>query len=147
MFNTTFGQRNICTMTSLENLHYAIGQLAYTVASADGYVQPQERQKFHDIVAAELRCKEYDFNVSDIIFRIMEKDNWDTETTYNWAMKEIKLNSHYLSPALKKSFIAVMEKIAKAYSVVTDDERNIIERFKKDMEPINGDPVFYEKES
>lgn len=134
-------------MTSLENLHYAIGQLAYTVASADGYVQPQERQKFHDIVAAELRCKEYDFNVSDIIFRIMEKDNWDTETTYNWAMKEIKLNSHYLSPALKKSFIAVMEKIAKAYSVVTDDERNIIERFKKDMETINGDPVFYEKES
>lgn len=147
MFNTTFGQRNIYTMTSLENLHYAIGQLAYTVASADGYVQPQERQKFHDIVAAELRCKEYDFNVSDIIFRIMEKDNWDTETTYNWAMKEIKLNSHYLSPALKKSFIAVMEKIAKAYSVVTDDERNIIERFKKDMETINGDPVFYEKES
>lgn len=134
-------------MTSLENLHYAIGQLAYTVASADGYVQPQERQKFHDIVAAELRCKDYDFNVSDIIFRIMEKDNWDTETTYNWAMKEIKLNSHYLSPALKKSFVAVMEKIAKAYSVVTDDERNIIERFKKDMETINGDPVFYEKES
>lgn len=147
MFNTTFGQRNIYTMTSLENLHYAIGQLAYTVASADGYVQPQERQKFHDIVAAELRCKDYDFNVSDIIFRIMEKDNWDTETTYNWAMKEIKLNSHYLSPALKKSFVAVMEKIAKAYSVVTDDERNIIERFKKDMETINGDPVFYEKES
>lgn len=133
-------------MTSLENLHYAIGQLAYTVAIADGSIQPQERQKFHDIVAAELRCKEYDFNISDIIFRIMEKDKWDTETTYNWAMKEIKLNSHYLSPALKKSFVAVMEKIAKAYSVVTDDERNIIERFKRDMEPINGDPVFYEKE-
>lgn len=138
---------NLYTMTSLENLHYAIGQLAYTVATADGYIQPQERQKFHDIIAAELRCKDYDFNVTDIIFRIMEKDKLDPETSYNWAMNEIKLNSHYLSPALKKSFIAVMEKIAKAYSVVTDDERNIIERFKKEIEPINGDPVFYEKEA
>ncbi|MCE9539348.1 MAG: TerB family tellurite resistance protein [Bacteroidetes bacterium] len=134
-------------MTPLENLHYAIGQLAYTVASADGAVQPQERKKFHDIVAAELRCNEYDFNVSDIIFRIMDKDKWDTETTYNWAMKEIKLNSHYLSPALKKSFISVMEKIAKAFSIVTDEEKNIIERFKKDIEFINGDPIFYGKEA
>ncbi|MES2285492.1 MAG: TerB family tellurite resistance protein [Bacteroidota bacterium] len=134
-------------MTSLENLHYAIGQLAYTVASADGSVQPQERQKFHDIVAAELRCNDQGFNVSDIIFRIMDKDKWDTETTYNWAMKEIKLNSHYLSPALKKSFIMVMEKIAKAFSIVTDEEKNIIERFKRDIEFINGDPIFYGKES
>ncbi len=133
-------------MTSLENLHYAIGQLAYAVASADGSVQPKERQKFHDIVAAELRCNDHDFNVSDIIFQIMEKDKWDTETTYNWAMKEIKTNSHYLSPALKKSFIMVMEKIAKAFSIVTDEEKNIIERFKKDIEFINGDPIFYGKE-
>ena len=134
-------------MTSLENLHYAIGQLAYTVATDDGYIQPEERKKFHDIIAAELRCKDYDFNIADIIFQIMEKDKLDPETSYNWAMNEIKLNSHYLSPALKKSFIAVMEKIAKAYSVVTDDERNIIERFKREIEPINGDAVFYEKEA
>jgi len=132
-------------MTPLENLHYAIGQLAFSVASADGYVQPHERQKFHDIVAAELRCKDFDFNVSDIIFRIMEKDKLDSETAYLWAMKEIKQNSHYLSPALKKSFIMVLEKIAKAYSTVSDEENNIIERFKKDIEPIIGDPVFYEK--
>lgn len=134
-------------MTALENLHYAIGQLAYTVASADGYIQPQERQKFHDIIAAELRCKDHNFNVTDIIFRIMEKDKLDPETSYNWAMNEIKLNSHYLSPTLKKTFISIIEKIAKAYSGVNDDEKSIIERFKRDIEPINGDPVFYEKEA
>lgn len=132
-------------MTSLENLHYAIGQLAYSIAIADGKVQQQERQKFHDIVAVELRCKDYDFNVSDIIFQIMGKDKLDIETTYNWAMKEIRLNSHYLSPELKKAFIMVIEKIAKAYAPVTDEEKNIIERFKKDIEPIHGDPIFYEK--
>lgn len=132
-------------MTSLQNLHYAIGQLAYAIARVDGKVQHQERQKFHDIIAVELRCNDYDFNISDIIFGIMDKDNMDTETAYNWAIKEIKLNSHYLSPQLKKTFIKVLEKVAEAYSPVTDEEKNIIERFKKDIEPVIVDPIFYEK--
>jgi len=132
-------------MTSLQNLHYAIGQLAYAIAYADGTVQQKEKQKFHDIIAAELRCKDYDFNISEIIFQIMNTDKMDAETAYNWAMKEIKLNSHYLSPDLKKTFIKVIEKIAKAYPPITDEEKTLIERFNKDIEPLNGDPVFYEK--
>ena len=130
-------------MTPIENLHYAIGELAYAVARADGKVQKEERKKFHDIVAAELRCKDYAFDVSDIIFQLMEKDKFDTETTYKWAMNEIKTNSHYLSPHLKETFIKVMEKVAKAYKPVTLDELNLIERFKTDISNIHGDPVFY----
>jgi uncharacterized tellurite resistance protein B-like protein len=132
-------------MTPIENLHYAIGELAYAVAHADGKVQKEEREKFHNIVEAELRCKDYDFDISDIIFKIIDKDRQDTETVYNWALKTIKTNSHYLSPELKTTFIKVMEKIAKAYSPVTQSEKNILERFKKDIEPIHGDPVYYAK--
>src|ERR1700740_3514701 len=76
----------INNMTSTENLHYAIGELAYAVARADGEVQQEERKKFYDIIAAELRCKNYDFDFSDIIFRIMDKDKQPAETVYNWAM-------------------------------------------------------------
>jgi len=130
--------------TPIQNLHYAIGELAYAVARADGAVQAQECKKFHDIVEAELRCKDYDFDLSDIIFRIMDKDQHDSQTVYNWAMHEIRTNSHYLSPQLKKTFIMVMEKVAKAYPPVTDNERKIIEQFRMDMETIHGDPVFYE---
>lgn len=129
----------------IQNLHYAIGELAYAVAHADGRVQKEERKKFHDIVEAELRCKDYDFDLSDIIFKIMDKDQHDSATVYNWAMHEIKTNSHYLSPELKQTFIKVMEKVAKAYPPVTDNERAIIDRFKKDIEPIHGDPVYYKK--
>lgn len=131
--------------TPIQNLHYAIGQLAYAVAHADGVVQKEERQKFHDMVEAELRCKDYDFDVSDIIFQIMDKDKHDSKTVYNWAMDEIRTNSHYLSPELKKTFIKVMEKVAKAYPPVTENERKIIDQFQKDIEPIQGDPVFYAK--
>lgn len=132
-------------MTPLENLHYAIGELAYAVAHADGKVHKEEKKKFQNIVAAELRCKDYDFDVSDIIFRIMDNDKTDSETTYKWAMDQIRLNSHYLSPELKETFIKVMEKVAKAYPPVTASEQTIIDRFKKDIAGIKGDPVFYEK--
>lgn len=127
----------------IQNLHYAIGELAYAVARADGKIQPEERRKFQAIVEAELRCKDFDFDLSDIIFKIMDKDQHDSQTVYNWAMHEIRTNSHYLSPAMKDTFIKVMEKVAKAYPPVTDKEKDIIEQFKKDIADIHGDPVFY----
>ena len=133
-------------MTPLQNLHSAIGELAYAIARADGTIQKEERKKFHDVVSAELRCKDYDFDISDIIFQILDRDKYiDTQTSYDWAMKEIRLNSHYLSPELKKTFIKVMEKVAKAYPPVTTEEMDILERFKKDIAPLKGDPVYYQK--
>ncbi|MEI8136023.1 MAG: TerB family tellurite resistance protein [Bacteroidota bacterium] len=131
-------------MTPTENLHYAIGELAYAVARADGEVQKEEREKFHSIVAAELRCKDYAFDISDIIFQVMDKDKTSTKDAYDWAMKQIRTNSHYLSPKLKATFIAVMEKVAMAYKPVTIDEMLLIEKFKKDIKPLHGDPIYYE---
>lgn len=130
-------------MHCLERLHFAIGELAYAIARADGKVQREERNKFHEIVEAELRNKDYAFNISDIIFQIMDKDKPDTETSYKWAMDEIKLNSHYLSPELKAKFIMVMEKVSAAFPPVTLEEHDLMERFRKDIAPIKGDPVYY----
>lgn len=130
-------------MTALENLYYAIGELAYAIALADGEIQKEERLKFHNLVEAELRCKDYNFNVSDIIFQIIDKDKTSLQDAYDSAMKQIQVNSHYLSPELKATFIKVMEKVAKAYKPVTINEQNLIEKFKKDIEPITGDPVYY----
>ncbi|HEY4798208.1 MAG TPA: TerB family tellurite resistance protein [Bacteroidia bacterium] len=132
-------------MTPIESLHYALGEMAYAIANADGKVQKEELKKFRNIVEAELRCKDYAFDVSDIIFHIMNRDHTDSKTSYEWAMNQIRLNSHYLSPQLKNTFIRVMEKIAKAFPPVTKSEQNLIDRFKKEIAPINGDPVFFEK--
>ncbi len=132
-------------MNPLQNLHYALGELAYSIARADGKVQESEKKRFHSIVAAELRLGNYDFDLSDIIFQIMDKEHIDTETSYHWAMNEIRLNSHYLSPELKQTFIRVMEKVARAYPPVTIQEKELLDKFKTDIATINGDPVFYEK--
>jgi uncharacterized tellurite resistance protein B-like protein len=130
-------------MTPLQNLHSAIGELAYAIARADGQIQRQEAAKFLNIVVEELDNKHYDFDMAQIIFNIMRKEKIDTQTSYDWAMKEIRLNSHYLSPEMKKTFVMVMEKVAMACPPVTIDEMSLLERFKKDIKPLEGDPVYY----
>jgi uncharacterized tellurite resistance protein B-like protein len=132
-------------MTPRENLYYALGELAYAIARADGSVQKEEREKFHNIIVKELNNNEYDIDVSDIVFQLMDHEKRDSKSTYEWAMNMIKINSHYLSPELKQKFINVMENIAKAYPPVTVEEKNLIEMFKMDILPINGDPIYYEK--
>jgi uncharacterized tellurite resistance protein B-like protein len=129
-------------MTPTENLHYAMGELAYAVARADGAVQKEERQKFQDIVESEIKSDPA-FDIADIVFKLMDRDKRDTQTVYQWAIKQIKLNSHYLSPKLKDTYTRVMEKVAEAFPPVTKGEQKLIDRFKKDIEPLHGDPVYY----
>lgn len=130
-------------MNPVQSLYYAIGQMAYAVAKADGEVQKAERQKFFDIVSRELKSDNHNFNTTSIIFQVMDKDQSSVEDSYHWAMNQIRLNSHYLSPALKTTFITVMEKIAEAYPPVTIEESLLLDRFKKDIEPLAGDPIYY----
>ena len=132
-------------MSPLENLYYAIGELAYAIARADGEVQKAERQKFANIVAAELRCDNAGFEIAEIIFKVLDKDQGPSELAYDWAIKQIRLNSHYLSPELKSTALAVMEKVAKAFPPVTREENKLIARFRKDIEPLVGDPVYFGK--
>jgi uncharacterized tellurite resistance protein B-like protein len=134
------------TMTSIENLHIAIGELAYAIARADGTIQKEEREEFHNIVTEGIRSGDNAMDISEIMFQVMGRDKFtNTETAYDWAIKEIKMNSHYLSPELKATFIRVIEKVAKAYAPVTSEEKDLINRFKKDITPLKGDPVYYEQ--
>lgn len=132
-------------MTPIENLYYAIGELAYAVAFSDGKVQQEERDKFHAIVSSGLNNQQENFDISDIVFKILDKDKVASSTVYEWAMKEIKINSHYLSPKLKHTFITTMEKVAEVFPPITDEEMNLLQRFKREMVLIEGDPVYYEK--
>ena len=139
----SFTNINLFNMTAIENLYFAIGELAYAVASADGAIQKHERQKFHDIVVKELNKNNHHINISDIIFKIMDKEKSSSADSYNWAMHQIKINSHYLSPQLKETFMHVIAQIAEAYPPVTDTENVLLERFKTEIANIHGDPVYY----
>ncbi len=134
-------------MTPVESLYFAIGQLAYAVAFSDGEVQKEEREKFQAIVTEGLKDRRAAYDVSDIIFQILERDKVYSHTAYEWALKEVKANSHYLSPDLKATFVTVMEKVAAAFPPITLAEFRMLQNFKKELSSVEGDPVYYNASS
>lgn len=129
-------------MRPIEQLCNALGQLAYAVARTDGEVQKAERQKFCEIVAGEMEGNNYNFDIASVIFQMMDKDQVSTEDSYRRAMDQIRRNCQYLSPSLKATFIRVMEKIAEAYPPVTVNEELLLNRFKRDIAAIEGNPFY-----
>ncbi len=124
-------------MDGTERLYYALGELAYAVAMADGKVNPEERRKIHDIVVKEASCHNYNFDVSEIIFHILQKEKvFNVEESYELALKEINTYRNFLTDDMKAEFSAVLEKVARAFDSVTIGEKNIIERFRKDIDKI-----------
>lgn len=132
-------------MTPRENLYFALGTLGYAIASADGKVHPEEEKKLHAIIKAESATSDDTINISDIIFHVLKRDHTDSETAYKWALDQIRLNSHYLSPEMKLTFLRVAEKVAEAFPPALSSEKKIIDRFRKDIAGIEGDPVFYKR--
>lgn len=138
------GIKNI-QMSPNESLHYAIGEIVYAVAAADGVVQREERKRLEEIVAEELKRHHYEYDISHIIFQLLDRQHPKPIESYEWGMNELRLHSHYLSPALKAAFLSIIEKVAAAFPPVTVEEINLLNRFKRDLEPLNGDPVYYSK--
>lgn len=124
-------------MDGVERLYYALGELAYAVAKADGKVNQEERRKIHDIVIKEAKCHNHNFSISEIIFHILQKEKiFNVEDSYRSAMKEIEICRNYLTDDMKAEFVAVLDKVARAFDSITEEERDIIERFREDIDKV-----------
>ena len=115
--------------------------MAYAVAKSDGEVQFEEREKLTQIIERELEHN-LDFQYAEIIFQLLEQENSEYESVYNWAIEELKKGRHFLSPEIKSQLIGVLQDIAMAFGSVTIEESNIIDRFERDLELIGSDNFF-----
>jgi len=123
-------------MEGKANLYYALGELAYAVAIADGKVQKEERKKIHDIVVEGTAAHSKDIDVSEIIFHILQKDKLDWPTAYDWALKQMRLYDNHLTADMKVDFVSVLDEIAHAFNSVTIEEKNVIDKFQEDLKSI-----------
>ncbi len=129
-------------MTPIERLYYALGEVAYAIAKADGKIQKEEKDKLEMILETEFRTHKTGFDITEIIFNILQKEGMDSKTAYDWALKEMRLNSQYVSEKLKKHFVGVIKKVAAAFPPVTREEREYIDDFIYQLKSIKGDSVF-----
>jgi hypothetical protein len=132
-------------MTPVENLYYALGEMIYALACADKQIQREEKENLHKILTQEFLPKTPPVEISEIIFRIFERDRASVHYAFEAGKKQFELNSHYLSPELKKHFIRVMQNVAHVYPPVTTEEREIVNDFQTFLTQLEGDPVYYSR--
>jgi hypothetical protein len=131
-------------MEHIEQLYYALGELCYAIAHAraEGSIQKGEKERLHLILEAEFKEHENLTDPTEIIFQVLQKEGMDSKTAYGWAIREMKLNSQYLSENLKSHFVSVILKVSEAFPPVTHEEQELISDFILQLKEMKGDPVF-----
>lgn len=120
-------------MDGIQKIYYAVGELAYLVALADGEVQNSEMNKVHAIVVNELKKHNPSFEYSEVIFSVLNGEKQNLDFVYDSAIYELKSASNYLTDDLKKQIISVLTKVAEAYHHVTLGEHAIIEKVHREL--------------
>lgn len=120
-------------MTLHEYPYYGLGIVAYCVANSDGSIQQRERRELMNLVESWSKQIETGFNVSEVIFSILTKTNKYEVLTYEKGLEYIRKGREHLSPKLKERFIFLINDIAHSFPPVTEEERQILERFENDL--------------
>lgn len=123
-------------MEGKQQIYYSFGELAWAVAKADGKVQQEEKDKFLSLMKTESESQDLDFDISEIIFLIMERDSLSIDYIYQDAIANMKSHSYFFSDDMKVKFVSILNKIAEAFGGASVEEQDIINRFEKDIADI-----------
>jgi uncharacterized tellurite resistance protein B-like protein len=120
---------------SRQNIHMAMGSLAYAIAKADGQIQEQEKE-----IIRKLAQKEFELNDSDNewiknMFANLEENQITLEDAYNYALDVLEANRYDFDfdQSMKEKCVRFMERIAEEIDGVSADEQMIIKKIKMDI--------------
>ena len=114
-------------------IYYALAQLCYSAAKANKNLTEREKIMLHDIFTSELKQEDLEVDFSEIISNIMEKEEKNFETTYNWALHLINLQGTQLNGAFKPRFIEIIRKVLNAFPPAELDSEEILRRLESDL--------------
>ncbi|MCU0416783.1 MAG: TerB family tellurite resistance protein [Cytophagaceae bacterium] len=118
-----------------ENIHRAMGSLAYAIAIADGTIQPDEKKTIINLALKEFKMSDTDNEWINNMFNHLEKQKIGLEDAYNYALDTLEANRYDFDfdAGMKEKCIVFMRKVADAFGDVDRQEQSLIERFQEDM--------------
>jgi len=123
-------------MDAKRSLFYGFGEVAYALGMSDGKINEKEKTVFHNTIRREMNECDPDFDYADVVFDLMKKEEVDLQTAYKWGLNAMNLGKHYLTPFLRKEFVSILEALAKTNPPVSQEEREIINKFRDDISHI-----------
>jgi uncharacterized tellurite resistance protein B-like protein len=122
---------------ALQNIHIAIGSLAYAIAQADGTIQPAEKETIRKLAQQELdNTDQADGGWITRMFEKLEQADIPLEEAYNYALDTLNANryDYDFTEVEKRKCLHFLEKISEAFEGISDEEQAVLERFKQDMQ-------------
>jgi uncharacterized tellurite resistance protein B-like protein len=123
-------------MEGKQRLYYGLGQLAYLIAKSDGTVQQEEKTKLHQLIMDGITTYDSDFDISSIIFELLEKSAYQSDALFEQAFSNISSSSYYLKDEMKVHFLDTLKKIAEAFPPITEKEAYWLQRITETMQSI-----------
>ena len=112
-------------------LYQALAELAYSIALADGSLQPEEKSAFLELMEKEFKNDSW-WAVNR--FKLLEsQERKNIEQCYQFALFAIRTNRNDFTEEMKEKFLRVITEVAESSDGLDDTELEIINRFKKDM--------------
>jgi uncharacterized tellurite resistance protein B-like protein len=120
---------------SKQNIHIAMGSLAYAIAKADGQIQEAEKKLIKKLAQEEFELEDVDNELIENMFIKLEKENVSLEDAYAYAIDTLEANKFEFDfdLVMKNKCIKFMRRIAEAFQDISSAELSIIDRFKKDV--------------
>ena len=112
----------------------ALAELAYSIALADGQLEASEKKAFNEIIDSELGKSAW--SAKNRFAILEERVSPNIEQSYKIAMFAIKTNKKDFTSELRRKFINVIERIANSVEGLRSEERELIDRFIRDVEMI-----------
>ncbi len=118
-----------------ENIHRAMGSLAYAIAMADGEVQAEEVNIIRKLAQKEFELSETDNEWINKMFEQLSSSKIKVDDAYNYAIDVLESNryDYDFDEGMKHKCVSFMKKIADAFSEISHVEDSIIIRFEQDM--------------
>jgi tellurite resistance protein len=118
-----------------ENIHRAMGSLAYAIAVADGAIQSREKEVILQLATKEFQLSDSDSEWINSMFNQLDAQGIGLNEAYEYAMDTLEANRHDydFDDAMKNRCLSFMKKIADAVGEMDYKEISVIDRFSADI--------------
>jgi uncharacterized tellurite resistance protein B-like protein len=119
-----------------DNIHIAMGSLAYAIAMADGSVQEEEKETIKKLAQKEFELSDVDNEWIIKMFNQLEGQKITLDDAYNYAIDTLEANrfDYDFDDTMKKKCVSFMQRVAEAFDETSNDERSVLHRFMLDIE-------------
>lgn len=127
-------------MANIKQFYKELGRLLYSVAMADGKVQEEEIKMLHKLISglafSEATSDSSGMNhafYAEFEFEKYVKDNVKIKEACDSFINFLNSNVADLDPILISKSVDAIEKIADAFNKVSEEEREVINKVKKEI--------------